>query len=131
MCNTHHTPVGVSQPIQLDFNVNLIILQFVVKSLGHILFGSTVQRCILVFSGGCATFGHSCYGGMGKRASLQQPNTGEILQDVQNLQNDENPAFVFTGPRSEFKPERAQRLAPQQLDDISQVIRQWVKKLKC
>lgn len=75
-----------------------------------------------MLSGGCATFGHSCYGGMGKRASDRE-NNEEILQDVQV---DDNPAFVFTGPRSEYKPERLQRLTPQQYDYISRVIRQWV-----
>ncbi|KAJ3664488.1 hypothetical protein Zmor_000051 [Zophobas morio] len=73
---------------------------------------------------GCATFGHSCYGGMGKRASDLLDNNEEILQDVQN---DENPAFVFTGPRSEYKPERPPKLTPQQYDNISRVIRQWIQ----
>lgn len=74
-------------------------------------------------AGGCATFGHSCYGGMGKRASELIENPEEIFQDVQG---EENPAFVFTGPRSEYKPERPPKLTPQQYDNISRVIRQWV-----
>ncbi|NP_001280509.1 hypothetical protein precursor [Tribolium castaneum] len=64
---------------------------------------------------GCATFGHSCYGGMGKRT---ENNNEELLQDVQS---EENPAFVFTGPRSENQ----QKLTPEQYDNISRVIRQW------
>jgi hypothetical protein len=60
---------------------------------------------------------------MGKRASELMENNEEILQDVQG---EENPAFVFTGPRSEYKPERPPKLSPQQYDTISRVIRQWV-----
>lgn len=60
---------------------------------------------------------------MGKRASELIDNNEEILQDVQG---DENPAFVFTGPRSEYKPERPSKLTPQQYENISRVIRQWV-----
>jgi hypothetical protein len=76
---------------------------------------------------GCATFGHSCYGGMGKRASELMENNEEILQDVQG---EENPAFVFTGPRSEYKPERPPKLSPQQYDTISRVIRQWIQSYR-
>ncbi|KAJ8937468.1 hypothetical protein NQ314_011857 [Rhamnusium bicolor] len=73
---------------------------------------------------GCVNFGHSCYGGMGKRASDLIDTNEEVLQ---NFQEEENPAFVFTGPRSSYKPKPSQRLTQQQYDNnISRVIRQWV-----
>ncbi|RZC39770.1 hypothetical protein BDFB_001328 [Asbolus verrucosus] len=64
---------------------------------------------------------------MGKRASELAENNEEMLQDVQG---EENPAFVFTGPRSEYKAERSQRLTPQQYDNISRVIRQWIQSYR-
>lgn len=88
-----------------------------------------LEFLILFISGGCATFGHSCYGGMGKRASEFMGTNEEIMQDVV-AQDGENPAFVFTGPRSAYKPEpTTQRLTPQQYDNISRVIRLWVRQL--
>lgn len=76
------------------------------------------------FSGGCANFGHSCYGGMGKRASDLLETNEEVGP---SYQDEENPAFVFTGPRSSFKPNSSQRLTKQQYDAISRIIRQWVR----
>ncbi|XP_044259394.1 neuropeptide CCHamide-2 [Tribolium madens] len=76
---------------------------------------------------GCAAFGHSCYGGTGKRSREAPENNEEILQDVQS---EENPAFVFTGPRSEYRPERPPKLTPEQYDNISRVIRQWIQSYR-
>ncbi|KAJ8955009.1 hypothetical protein NQ318_000441 [Aromia moschata] len=77
--------------------------------------------------GGCMNFGHSCYGGMGKRASELVDTNEEVLQDIQE---DENPALVFTGPRSSYKPKLSQRLTQQQYDNISRVIRQWIQNYR-
>lgn len=41
--------------------------------------------------GGCASFGHSCYGGIGKRAETNE----EIMQN--NMQDTEDTAYVFSG----------------------------------
>lgn len=69
-------------------------------------------------------FGHSCYGGMGKRASDLIDTNEEVLQNVEDVE--ENPAFVFTGPRSSYKP-KPDRLTQQQYDNISRIVRQWVR----
>ncbi|XP_019880532.1 uncharacterized protein LOC109608532 [Aethina tumida] len=77
---------------------------------------------------GCANFGHSCYGGMGKRAS-----TGDLYDTNEEvLQNgfqdaEENPAFVFTGPRSSYQPKP--KLTPQQYDNISRIIKSWIQSI--
>ncbi|KAJ8983201.1 hypothetical protein NQ317_016422 [Molorchus minor] len=60
---------------------------------------------------------------MGKRASDLADTNEEILQDIQL---EENPAFIFTGPRSSYKPKPPQRLTQQQYDNISRIIRQWI-----
>lgn len=60
---------------------------------------------------------------MGKRASDLIDTNEEVIQNVEDV--DENPAFVFTGPRSSYKP-KPDRLTQQQYDNISRVIRQWV-----
>lgn len=52
-----------------------------------------------LFKGGCASFGHACYGGMGKRNDDLTNSNEEILQDA--VSQDDNPQFVFTGPRSD------------------------------
>lgn len=77
------------------------------------------------FVGGCANFGHSCYGGMGKRASngdLYDTNEEVLQNGFQDAE--ENPAFVFTGPRSSYQPKP--KLTPQQYDNISRIIKSWV-----
>lgn len=68
-------------------------------------------------------WGHSCYGGMGKRASELMDTNDEVIT---GYSEEENPAYVFTGPRSSYKPNISQRLSKQQNDAISRIIRQWV-----
>ncbi|CAH0553902.1 unnamed protein product [Brassicogethes aeneus] len=73
---------------------------------------------------GCSNFGHSCYGGMGKRASTDDPyNTNEVVLQNGYQDLEENPAFVFTGPRSSFSPKA--KMNQQQYDNLSRLIRQW------
>lgn len=68
--------------------------------------------------GGCSSFGHSCYGGLGKRGEVV--GNEELLQDVQ----EDNPEIVFTGPRSE---QHESRFPP--IYNLSPFLRQWVIKL--
>lgn len=74
--------------------------------------------------GGCASFGHSCYGGMGKRALELIDTNEEVAQDEQN------PAFVFTGPRSSYPSRSYHKITPEQYDNISKIVRQWVKSVQ-
>lgn len=60
---------------------------------------------------------------MGKRASELMDANEEIMP---GYSDEENPAYVFTGPRSSYKPNIPQRLSKQQYDAISKIIRQWV-----
>lgn len=55
---------------------------------------------------------------MGKRAEVTSPNE-EGLQE-------ENPEFVLTGPRSEYKAQHESRITPQELYNISPFLRKWV-----
>lgn len=59
---------------------------------------------------------------MGKRAGeVINPNE-DLLED---LQQEDNPEIVFTGPRSEFRNEQRQ-LTAQDIYNLSPFIRQWV-----
>ncbi|KAF5283080.1 hypothetical protein FQR65_LT14097 [Abscondita terminalis] len=72
---------------------------------------------------GCATFGHSCYGGMGKRMSPADLLTNdEVLQDVQQ---DNNPGIIFTGPRGDVGIESDRKISLQELYNLSPFFRQW------
>ncbi|XP_017769034.1 PREDICTED: uncharacterized protein LOC108557140 [Nicrophorus vespilloides] len=54
---------------------------------------------------GCANFGHSCYGGMGKRdgGMMEIEDTGKL---------EENPALIFAGSRGDYRPEREVYVSP-------------------
>ncbi|KAF5275967.1 hypothetical protein FQA39_LY00763 [Lamprigera yunnana] len=74
-------------------------------------------------TGGCATFGHSCYGGMGKRMSPADLLTNEeVMQDVQQ---DNNPGIIFTGPRGDVGFESERKISVQDLYNLSPFFRQW------
>lgn len=65
-------------------------------------------------------YGHSCYGGMGKRDSVDVvPSQGEVTEDIIQ-QQDEDPGMVFMGPRNGLN------VAPKQLYYIPPLFRQWV-----
>lgn len=83
------------------------------------------KHFLFIDLGGCATFGHSCYGGMGKRMSSSDLLTNEeVLQDVQQ---EGNPAdIVFTGPRGDVDMEPERKITLQQLYNLSPFLRQWV-----
>ncbi|XP_065170526.1 uncharacterized protein CCHa2 isoform X2 [Atheta coriaria] len=65
---------------------------------------------------GCANFGHSCYGGMGKRANAL--NEEYTSQEGNSIDGEVDPALVFTGPRSVLRPLTAQRLLQQRQEYI-------------
>lgn len=77
---------------------------------------------------GCATFGHSCYGAMGKRMSPSDLLTNdEVLQDVQQ---EGNPEIVFTGPRGDLDVETERKMTMQQLYNLSPFVRQWLQSYR-
>ncbi|KAB0802415.1 hypothetical protein PPYR_04601 [Photinus pyralis] len=77
---------------------------------------------------GCATFGHSCYGGMGKRMSPSELMTNdEVLQDVQQ---ESNPGLIFTGPRGDIGSDTERRISLQELYNISPFFRQWLQSYR-
>ncbi|VEN61719.1 unnamed protein product [Callosobruchus maculatus] len=84
--------------------------------------------------GGCVNFGHSCYGGMGKRASTGVEDTPAALgEEVRYLPQSGDPALVFTGPRgSVYKPDSATKelARQQQVENVSKVIRQWIQNYR-
>ncbi|XP_025828882.1 uncharacterized protein LOC112904027 [Agrilus planipennis] len=72
---------------------------------------------------GCSTFGHSCYGGMGKRANDEEVNA-EVFQEIEQ----DNPEIIFTGPRNSevdetWAPEP--KLSLQQYRHFSPYLKQW------
>ncbi|XP_025828883.1 uncharacterized protein LOC108734337 [Agrilus planipennis] len=76
--------------------------------------------------GGCSTFGHSCYGGMGKRANDEEVNA-EVFQEIEQ----DNPEIIFTGPRNSevdetWAPEP--KLSLQQYRHFSPYLKQWLRK---
>lgn len=75
-----------------------------------------------MFLGGCSVYGHSCFGGMGKRDSGDVPVVQEEVQQQpqQQLQDEEDPAFVFMGPRNGIN------MAQKQFYYIPPFFRQWV-----
>ncbi|VEN61718.1 unnamed protein product [Callosobruchus maculatus] len=83
---------------------------------------------------GCVNFGHSCYGGMGKRASTGVEDTPAALgEEVRYLPQSGDPALVFTGPRgSVYKPDSATKelARQQQVENVSKVIRQWIQNYR-
>lgn len=82
------------------------------------------KSCFSLFLGGCSVYGHSCYGGMGKRDSGDVlPSQEEVAQGVIQ-QQEEDPAMVFMGPRNGFN------MAPKQFYYIPPLFRQWVRKEK-
>ncbi|GJQ86287.1 hypothetical protein Trydic_g8983 [Trypoxylus dichotomus] len=84
---------------------------------------------------GCATFGHSCYGGMGKRSGESiNLNVNDVLDEVQQ-QEEDNPEDVFTGPRSDYGnrhaiSERQRQLTAQDIYSLSPFIRQWLRSIR-
>lgn len=76
-----------------------------------------------LFLGGCSVYGHSCYGGMGKRDSGDVlPSQEEVAQNVIQ-QQEEDPGMVFMGPRNGFN------VTPKQFYYIPPLFRQWVRTL--
>ncbi|XP_051159759.1 uncharacterized protein LOC127280648 [Leptopilina boulardi] len=84
---------------------------------------------------GCNAFGHSCFGGHGKRSDLSQH---EVLSNERNIINREIPEYVHTNEGNiaieslQKNQERAERriseIDKNQLGDdpLSIIIRQWL-----
>ncbi|XP_050293546.1 uncharacterized protein LOC126734080 [Anthonomus grandis grandis] len=69
---------------------------------------------------GCALFGHSCYGGIGKRADM---SSGESLET--NVPESNSPALFIPGFHSGFrisKPIRYIQATPEQYKEVSQFL---------
>ncbi|CAH1981057.1 unnamed protein product [Acanthoscelides obtectus] len=98
------------------------------------LFSLFLRLFLLI--GGCVNFGHSCYGGMGKRASSAVEDTpGSLGEEVRYLEHSgvSDPAYILTGSRGAtgYKSDSASKeLTRQQVENVSKVIRQWIQNYR-
>ncbi|KAK9876488.1 hypothetical protein WA026_013864 [Henosepilachna vigintioctopunctata] len=85
----------------------------------------SVYKTSILISGGCANFGHSCYGGMGKRALDIASSNDEFVADMPYAQD---AGLVFTGPRSGgYNSYPRERMSPQQYEQLSRILKQWIQ----
>ncbi|KAH1012462.1 uncharacterized protein LOC109539232 isoform X2 [Dendroctonus ponderosae] len=77
---------------------------------------------------GCEYFGHSCYGGIGKRTYMAEASEESMPVEAQDA---EIPADVFKGPRSQLPYASREftqtALSPKQYEQMNKYIREWVR----
>ncbi|XP_066252601.1 uncharacterized protein [Euwallacea similis] len=80
---------------------------------------------------GCASFGHSCYGGQGKRASLENPEPG-LVQNIPVLEESDSGIHGLRELREqpEFVPVLnslgSRRFTPGQYAEMNKFVKEWI-----
>ena len=96
-----------------------------------------VNMCVSFFAGGCSVFGHSCFGGHGKRADegvLLLPGSDSDLQSrlvfppAGTASEGRDEDAVQAGHYGALSPSLSETLVPSS-HNLSPFLRQWVRSL--